>query len=336
MNKIEIGLQILEKEYRALPFPSYSLLSNIRKYGPQALYGVKEDISDMDGIIIGSIADSLVTELRDPDNLHIIDKKPAAKALLAIKALVERTDLVETSNLLSVKNAPMVKDICTKIDYYTAKSGTEQIKVLKKYNKYVQALQAHGNDALIASKYQYRIAQDLSKALFLRYPFLKQTDNIIPQVKLVGSVNNCEIKGMLDFVYINHKTKTIIPFDLKTGIGPHFNFFDNGYLGWGYYIQATLYRELLIQALSTHAELSGYQVDNFRFMYCGREDKLPIIYKVTDKQHEAGLTGFEYKKEYFPGVNELISEFTHYKQRPNSSYRKGYETSEVVFDDSYL
>jgi hypothetical protein len=165
---------------------------------------------------------------------------------------------------------------------------------------------------------------------------MKHDDNIIGQIKLVTKVFGIDIKGMLDFVYISHKKKTVVPFDLKTGYRSYIDFFKTGYLGWNYYIQASLYKMLLQQVLSTHPILKDYKVDNFRFMYCGREDKLPAIFKVTDKQHEAGLSGFTFNAEKYEGVAELAQEYAYYKQRPNNRYKMGYDAVEIAFDDSYL
>ena len=68
-------------------------------------------------------------------------------------------------------------------------------------------------------------------------------------------------------------------------------------------------------------------------MYCGRGDKLPIIYKVTEKWHNAGLNGFMYNNIKFSGVYELLEDYTYYMEHPNALYRKGYDESEIEFDD---
>lgn len=335
MKKIKLGLDISESEYRALDYPSYSLLSGIAKQNAGAVNGIKPDISDMDAIVIGSITDSRVTEGCDPDNLVVINKKPSGKALKAIKALCERDDLIDEDNPVSVKNKKIIDGICKDLEYYDNKNAEGKVSALKKYNKYVKALRTHGSNALIASDYQYKQALELANALFLRYGFLKSSD-IMPQVKLLGEVYGEKVKIMLDFVYFSHSDKRIVPFDLKTGYAKHHEFFESGYLGWNYYIQGSLYRKVLEDHIKTHPQLKEYTVDPFRFMYCGRQDKLPLIYRVTEKQHHAGFTGFEYKGMRFQGIEELMEEFKYYKKRPNAVYKKGYEDPEVIFDDSYL
>jgi hypothetical protein len=340
MKKINLGIPLNEQEYRALPQPSYSLLSSIAKYGPDALYGERQDISDLDGIIIGTVVDSQVTEHRDPDGLTVIEKKPSNKALDVIKALCKREDLVDSSNVLGAANKTIVSQLCDEYSYYTNKNAEGRLAALKKYNKYANALykdNCSSGSAMFVSSYQYHISKEITKKIFSRYEFLKRDkENILGQVKLIGMINGIEVKCMLDFIYMDHQRKRIIPFDLKTGIGAYHDFFNTGYLGWGYYIQASLYRELLKQEVAKHPVLHEYEVDNFRFLYCGRQDLLPVIYKVTDKQHAAGFNGFKHQGSYHPGIYELIEDYKYYTSRPNSRYRRGYDEKEVIFDDSYL
>ena len=329
---IPIGLDINEKDYRSLPYPSYSLLSGLSKNGPLSMYGTKLDISDLDSIIIGSIVDSLVTDGKVPDNMVIIDKKPSNKALAIIKSLADRKDLKDPY-LLSVKNEKQIKEECDALEYYKTSNIKDRVGYLKKYNKYVKAIVEHGEDAMIVSSYQYNEALALTNALFTKFPFLTES-NIIPQVKIIGEVNGIKIKGMLDFIVIDHENKNIIPYDLKTGMGVHNNFFENGFINWGYYIQSSLYKELLTQHIRAyHVEYNDYTIDNFRFMYCGRKDRLPIIYRVTDKWHLAGLQGFKLENKKFTGVYELLEEFDYYQKNPNALYRKGYDNGEIDFED---
>lgn len=154
------------------------------------------------------------------------------------------------------------------------------------------------------------------------------------QVKLLGTVGDCTVKIMLDFIVIDHEKKVIRPYDLKTGIGPHHEFFNSGFLGYNYYIQASLYKHVLKQYVQI--EYPEYTVDNFRFLYCGRKDKLSIIFKVSDKFDQAGWDGFEYLGKKYPGIIELLEDFEYYTGHPNTLYKNGYNKDEVEFDDSFL
>lgn len=324
---LKIGLDISEKEYRELPYPSYSTLSNIKDNGRKALSGIKEDISEIDPIIIGSIVDKVITEDRYPENMVIINKKPSGKPLKIIKSLVERNDLIDPINVLSAKNKDIILQELDNEEYYKTSTDKMRLSKLTAYKIYANSLK--DKDAYIVSSYQYNEADKIINALLLKYPWLKtKRANIIPQVKLIGKINGTEVKGMLDFVYIDEENNRIVPFDLKTGMKAHNNFFQGGYLDYNYYIQASMYSELLAQNINTH------KIDNFRFMYCGRADLLPIIYEVNDESLQLGMTGFKYDNKYYPGVHELLDEYNYYIEYPNGKYNYGYDQDIVEIDVS--
>ena len=147
-----LGLNITEQEYRNLSYPSYSLLSSISKYGPDAIYGERVDISDLDGIVIGSLVDSIITDGGLPENLVVIDKKPTGKPLDILKALAERNDL-QDPNLLSVKNHDIIEEELDRFEYYKTSTFKVRLQKLKNYSKYAKALS--NPNSFIVSDYQY-------------------------------------------------------------------------------------------------------------------------------------------------------------------------------------
>lgn len=326
----KIGLQITEDEYRSIKLPSYSLLSGLAKSGPAALYSEKEDISDLDGIIIGSLVDSIITDGGLPDNLVVVDKKPSGKALKIIKALAERDDLIDKDYVLSPKNNGIIEQELDKEEYYKSSSFGTRVTKLRRYKKYASTFT---NSSFVASTYQVDTAKALVNKIRLRFPFVDD-DNIIFQVKLTGWVCTppIEVKGMLDFIRIDHENKKIIPYDLKTGIGNHYDFFERGFLGFNYYLQASLYRVMLENTIrENHPEYDEYEIDNFRFMFCGRGDFLPIVYVVDDHWHKAGWEGFKYEGITFPGLYKLLDDYKFYLEHPNAFYRRGFDKDEVLF-----
>lgn len=327
---IELGLNISEKEYRQLDHPSYSLLSGISKSGSHAMYGKRQDISELDSIIIGSLVDSMLTDGGLPANLIIVDRKPTGKPLEIIKNLSIRTDLVD-KELLSSKNISIIEEELNNLEYYKDSSLNIRLSKLRRYKKYAKVLENPTD--MVASSYHVMEAKTLVSYIELRYAHLFE-ENTIMQVKLIGEYKGCKLKCMLDFVIIDHVNKIVKPYDLKTGIGPHYNFFEKGFLGWNYYLQASLYRHILEQKVK---ELyPGYTVDVFRFLYCGRKDKLPIVFTTSDKWHKAGFTGFKYQGVEYPGIDELLDDFLYYEEHPNSLYRRGYGEKEVLFEDNFL
>lgn len=322
MDENTIGLQITEESYRDLPYPSYSLLSDIKKVGGElAVGGVRNpNINELDGVMVGKLVDNLVTENKMPDNLIVVKKTPTGKVKEVIKALAKYNKyLPNKENLFHVDNLDLLDKMCGQVRYL--KDKDKRILGIKNYHDYYKALVNAPKDAFIISEYLYYGALKVVKLLKDEYPILVNPEEygfkIIPQVKLLGEFNKTKIKGMLDFVVVDDNNKTIIPYDLKTGSGKSDEFFTNGYLGWNYYIQAGLYSELLKEELKKHPIYKDYKVDKFRFMYASRMELTTTVMVVEESMHENALNGFEYNDEYYKGVIELINEFNHYNNQLN-------------------
>jgi hypothetical protein len=320
VNENTIGLLISEDEYRELPYPSYSLLSDIKKVGGEiAVGGVRNpNINELDGVMVGKLVDNLVTENKMPDNIIVVKKTPTGKVKEVIKALAKYNKyLPNKEDLFHIDNLDVLDKLCGQVRYL--KDKDKRILGIKNYHDYYKALVDAPKGAFIISEYLYYGALKVVKLLKEEYPMLVTPEEygfkIIPQVKLLGEFNKTKIKGMLDFVVVDDANKTIIPYDLKTGSGKSDEFFTNGYLGWNYYIQAALYTELLKEELKSHPIYKDYKVVNFRFMYASRMELTTTVMVVTESMHESAINGFEYKEDYYQGVRELVNEFNHYNNK---------------------
>lgn len=317
MNKLKLGLDISESEYRDINLPSYSYLADLAKsevLSPggaleKILYGVRDpNIGDLDGVLIGSIVDSNLTEGKDPFNLIVTNKKPGGKMLSIIRGIVKNKHLMPNpTDILSPLNDVAFEQICAAMKY--KKTYNQRVEGVRNYEEYIEALDKY-QDPFIVSKFIYNTAKRTEKVLREEYPFVinPQDFNLekYSQIKLKGTYNGQECKGMLDMVFINHSKKMIVPFDLKTGYAKHTDFLVKCYLGWYYYLQAALYSRLLKQEIDKHPELKDYKVLPFQFMYCGRSDFQPLLYKVTTQQDEEALTGFTQDGINYPGLDWLI------------------------------
>jgi hypothetical protein len=114
---------------------------------------------------------------------------------------------------------------------------------------------------------------------------------------------------MLDKVIVNHKRKTIQPYDLKCTWNVE-NFYEEYYLYRRAYIQAYLYyhaaRSLTI---NQNSELYGYEVLIPRFIVCDSTNYYnPLIYTLTGEDLLDAYEGFEHKGKKYPGVGGLIKD----------------------------
>lgn len=122
-----------------------------------------------------------------------------------------------------------------------------------------------------------------------------------------------EFKGLLDGIKINHRDKTIQPFDLKT-TGKNVFQFRESYLTYGYYRQGALYEQALLSDESPVKELlaEGYILLDFIFIVV--ETKLSgvnpaIIFRTTANERKCGLEGGYANGSYYKGVNQLLEDY---------------------------
>lgn len=115
-------------------------------------------------------------------------------------------------------------------------------------------------------------------------------------------------KTLHDRIEINHKTKTIESFDLKSTWDSEG--FDYSFKKLGYYLQGGLYYSSLEQ-LKKDLKLEDYEILNrFTFIVCDTSmEFLPHLRIMDENLINSSLNGFEDKYGIkYKGVNQLISE----------------------------
>lgn len=119
------------------------------------------------------------------------------------------------------------------------------------------------------------------------------------------------LRGIVDMVEVNHVNKTIRVIDLKTG-GDTAEEFTNSFVKWRYYLQEAVYM-IAVDKIKEILGVKDYKVLPFQFLYIGLREKLPVIYEVNEKWHNAALTGFTTASGYvYRGLDELISEIEYH------------------------
>lgn len=130
--------------------------------------------------------------------------------------------------------------------------------------------------------------------------------SVYNQLQIEGyEVGGHKFKSMLDKVIVNHKAKTIQPYDLKCTWSVE-NFYEEYYLYRRAYIQGFLY----ICAVHHHFKQlvdEGYQVLTMKFIVCDSTNYMnPLVYDMSKQADEAAELGFEHKGRKYPGVKDLI------------------------------
>ena len=115
-------------------------------------------------------------------------------------------------------------------------------------------------------------------------------------------------KSMLDKVVIDHKEKTIQPYDLKCTWSVE-NFYEEYYLYRRAYIQAYLYFHAMLNlADNPESPYYGYRVDYLKFIVCDSTNYYqPLIYTLDVDDMMDAYEGFVHKGRTYPGVKDLIA-----------------------------
>ena len=131
---------------------------------------------------------------------------------------------------------------------------------------------------------------------------------VINQMPVEGyEIDDHKFKSLLDKVVIDHKERTIQPYDLKCTWNVE-NFYEEYYLYRRAYLQAYLYyHAMLHMANNPDSEYYGYTVKYLQFIVCDSTNYYqPLIYTLDLDDMMDAYSGFEHKGRTYPGVGELI------------------------------
>ena len=132
---------------------------------------------------------------------------------------------------------------------------------------------------------------------------------IIDQMQVEGyTIDGHLFKSMLDKVVIDHKHKTIQPYDLKCTWSVE-NFYEEYYLYRRAYIQAYLYYHAMLHLVKDEeSAYYGYVVEYLKFIVCDSTNYYqPLIYTLYTVDMACAYKGFQHKGRTYPGVEELIA-----------------------------
>lgn len=185
---------------------------------------------------------------------------------------------------------------------------------------------------IVLSKDEYESVEK-AKELVLASPFAfnyftkhLMWEELLHQVPIYFDYRGFECKALLDGVKLDHKNKTIHPFDLKT-TGKNVFDFEDSFIHYGYYRQCALYEQALYSPSSPVKDLleEGYKMDDFVFIVV--ETKLSsanpaIIYRTTPHARKVGLEGGLYGGKKVKGVHQLMDELSWHMKTDNWTYPK--------------
>ena len=315
-------LNMPESEYRGLKLPSYSLLKRIDDSGAKALIFDKK--LDSEAIDFGSLVDCRLLSPQEFDNKFFIDatEKPTGQLLELADYMITNLLGITSNDISEFKDNERVEAISSMLGLFG--STKDYDKRVAKFDtelfwNYLQAKQdsigktvftpdilEESNDAVMVLKTHPNTAHLFSKS--------KNVEDF-DQLALVSNINGVDIKVLIDKVRVDHENKTITPYDLKT-MDFRSQFFKSNFIKFKYYLQGSLYKEVLSNWIKEELQL-GYALEDFKFIVYSRPDKYPSIWNMGLDWHYKGLDGFEnIYGDHEKGIYELLDDYVFYINNP--------------------
>lgn len=144
--------------------------------------------------------------------------------------------------------------------------------------------------------------------------FKNDKEELLFQVGILFEYRGFECKALLDGVRINHETKQIRPFDLKS-TGQSVYSFGNSFLNYGYFRQAAFYYHAIQTEGSPVKKYldEGYTLLPFQFIVVEtrRNTTAPaLIYEVSEEDLAAGFSGGIVNGRSLKGIDQLLDDYT--------------------------
>lgn len=312
---------------------SYSRVSDFSKNGPISL--IRRSSEDTHSLRIGSITDDLLNDnLKIEDKYYIFDGKKPTATLGSIADII-------TSNYNEIPDENTILEIINKNNFW--KRSTDETKLNNiKDDDFVNYLNAFYESKLkiVLSTNDYLLGKDLADTVrihdFSKYIFSSDFERYT-QFKFNIEYKDIKFKGIIDFVLIDHKNKTVNIIDLKTGKDPCL-YFMNNFIKYKYYFQEAIYVKAFKFICKTLG-LKGYKLLPFKFLYISRYEKIPLEYAVTKKWHDAALKGFTTDAGYsYKGLDETIEDIKwHWQNKVFDLPREVYESKGIkLLNDEFI
>lgn len=299
----DISWQVDEPTYRADSALSQSAIAKYKREGFTGLPHLFDKISTP-SLTFGSAVDCLITDSEEEfhKRFYITDVKTTESGEIICNNLINYCK--ENSKPIPQSLTMYPEDILNKIakesgfwqadkwDKIRAKKALEIENIEEFYNDIYNS-----EEKQIISNETYR--QVLKSVVILKTsdatkfwfapnnPFNTSFERFY-QLKFKTTLYDVPLRGMLDLVCVNHKTKMIHPVDLKTSSHTEWDF-GKSFLEWDYYIQAIIYTALLEDALSKDPYYKDFKVDNYRFIVVNRNTLTPLVWEFEDSHKREDL-----------------------------------------------
>lgn len=284
-----------EEEYKESNCMSYSLFKDIYD-NPELLTVPKEDKKD-EWLVFGTLVDMLLTSPSSEidDKIAILNNIPSPQFKKMADYIYENK--IELSNITEDEILFLYNYAESKVNWgidakkrnlidnclsYLSFLETNSEKIIVSYNIYNEATQIQN----------ILLTHPWTKFLFLSKIEQKANNiEIYYQYKIRYSYNQIVFKSKIDIMIVDHNTKSIYLYDLKTGSDYPRQFAKSSIYKFKYIYQSTLYHIGMKTFIKDIPEYKDYTIEDFRFVYISRVDpRFPVILRISDSMQFSFLT----------------------------------------------
>lgn len=276
----KISWNVTEQEYRKDSSLSYSTLARYEKTGFSGIANLYDDVSS-DAITFGSMVDCLITEGEERFNekFAVFNAPPSE----SIEKIITYLAKVKTEKYLSDISDDDIVAVCNILGYQLRwKNETRVEKIRSEGTDYYTELKEN-LDKTIVDRVTYNLVMTVVDKLkthsYIGKYLSCYQDNteVLFQTKFKTTLQNINVKCMFDILLVDHKSKKIIPVDLKTTSVKEYEFAKK-YLENRYDIQSRLYYAILKQIISEDDYFKDFTLCPFRFIVINGHNCQPLVF----------------------------------------------------------
>ena len=316
---------------------SYSRISDFSRNGPKAL--IRPSNLDGEGLRFGSLSDDLLLDKVMNDNTFkqkyfLFDgNKPSA-------TLGELCDII-VKNYDKIPNTETVLKIVKHNAFW---SNLKEDTLLKRFDNdefwnYMKIMFSV-KDRIIVTSNDYNDALECVSLLLNHKHTQKLFNNGFEnhyQYKFNFTYKGFNLRGIIDKMSIDHKSKIIYMEDIKTGSSKAEEFVKS-FIKYCYYFQESVY-SLAFDKICEELKLENYTLAPFKFIFIGRHEKVPHVFEVSEKWHQGALNGFTTKSGFkYKGLNENLDLiYYHWKNKAYDFSKDVYEQNgSLILNDDFI
>lgn len=284
----DIAWNVSEEVYRNDPALSYSTLAKYERGGFDSLPTLFDKV-ESPSLLFGSVVDTLVTGTPEEfdERYKVLDLPKMSDSLLEIaNMLYERFGSVFHS--FDDLEDDMLASVGAECNYYSGDSykATRVKNIKKSCKEYYDALaSAEGKQVISTELYvdASRCVEALKESKATSWLFAEDTDKkeTYFQLKFKSEYNGIDLRCMADCIVVDHTTKTIYPFDLKTSSKPEYMFYKS-FIQWSYMIQAQLYWYIIRKNMDNDPIYKDYKLADYTFIVVNRNTLIPLTWTFKD------------------------------------------------------